>query len=120
MLNSGASVKIKSQCGRGSYVKDIIYENITGSNVQYGIWIDMQYGKGPSKCNASGTSLFSNIRVINLNVKKVTKAAFEIIGLTVEGEPTYNPIQNLYLQNITIKDYKSLGTCGHANVTLSS
>ena len=30
IYNSGPSVRIKSQCGRGAYVKNVLYENITG------------------------------------------------------------------------------------------
>eukprot|EP01052_Picozoa_sp_SAG31_P030143 SAG31_NODE_3065_length_4728_cov_2.260531_8_plen_231_part_00 len=41
--NSGPSVRIKSQCGRGAYVRNILYENITANNVDNAVWIDMDY-----------------------------------------------------------------------------
>ena len=33
IYNSGPSVRIKSQCGRSGYIRDVLYENITGDNV---------------------------------------------------------------------------------------
>jgi polygalacturonase len=41
--NSGPPVRIKSQCGRGAFVRNILYENITAKNVDNAVWIDMDY-----------------------------------------------------------------------------
>ena len=35
VVNAGSPVKLKSQCGRGAYVKDVLYENITAEKVEY-------------------------------------------------------------------------------------
>ncbi|KAH8044343.1 glycosyl hydrolase [Aureococcus anophagefferens] len=47
VVNSGSPVKLKSQCGRGAYVRDVLYENITGLNIDgSAVWLDMEYGDG--------------------------------------------------------------------------
>lgn len=43
IINSGPSVRIKSQCGRQSYVRNVLYENIDADEVQNAVWIDMDY-----------------------------------------------------------------------------
>lgn len=121
-FSSGPSVRIKSQCGRGAYIRDIVYENIVAEDVENAVWVDMQYGEKspPDHCSAQLTSIFKNITVRNLHATKITKSAFEIIGLKMDGMPkTMAPI-DLTLENITVSDYKSLGTCTHANVTVRS
>ena len=47
-IGAGSPVKLKSQCGRGAYVQDVLYENITGYNIDgSAVWMDMQYGGDP-------------------------------------------------------------------------
>lgn len=115
VVDAGMPVKIKGQCGRGSYVRDIHYENITGgSGVDTAVWIDMRYGHGqPSDCDAAGTPLFSNIVVKNVHVKKA-KTAFAFVGLNRPDAP----IQNFTLQNVTVESYDHQGECSHANLTV--
>ena len=50
IYNSGPSVRIKSQCGRRSYVRNVLYENITADLVQNAVWIDMQYFSKATSC----------------------------------------------------------------------
>lgn len=120
-IESGPSVRIKSQCGRGAYVRDVLYEDITATNVEYAVWIDMQYHTGtPDHCSAKKTSIFSNIVVRNLRVENPTKSVFEIVGLKIDGQPdSWHPI-DLKLEDITVTGFKDLGTCTHANVTVSN
>jgi len=117
-VDAGMAVKIKGACGRGAYVRDILYENITGgSGIDTAVWIDMKYGKGPSDCNASGTPAFDNIRVKNVHVKEA-QTAFAFVGLKIDGEKHKVPIQGVSLENIVVKKYKSRGSCSQANLTV--
>merc|ERR1711920_159579 len=105
-------------CGRGAYVRDILYENITGgSGVDTAVWIDMKYGSGPSDCNASGTPAFDNIRVKNVHVEEA-QTAFAFVGLKIDGEKQKVPIQGVALEDIVVKKYKSRGSCTQANLTV--
>ena len=63
IYNSGPSVRIKSQCGRQAWVRNILYENITGDNLANAVWIDMQYFSTATSCPAAEVSQFSNITV---------------------------------------------------------
>jgi polygalacturonase len=119
-VSSGPSVRIKSQCGRGAYIRDVLYENIQATNVENAVWVDMQYGKGspPDHCSADLTSVFSNITVRNLRADKVLKSAFEIVGLKIDGMPSTMAPIDLTLENVKVTGFKELGTCVHANVTV--
>lgn len=117
-VDAGMPVKIKGACGRGSYVRDIVYENITGgSGVDTAVWLDMRYSKAPADCDAAGTPLFSNITVRNVHVKKA-KTAYAFVGLEVHETPSAATIQNVRLENIEVESYKSKGSCTHANLTV--
>ena len=74
IFNSGPSVRIKSQCGRQGWVRNILYENITGDNVANAVWIDMQYFSTATSCPASEVSLFTNITVRNLDIGRANTA----------------------------------------------
>jgi hypothetical protein len=80
--NSGPSVRIKSQCGRRAYIRNVLYENITADEVSNAVWIDMMYFSKVSTCTPSEVSTFENITVRNLFVDHITGngAAFEIVG----------------------------------------
>lgn len=120
IFNSGPPVRVKTQCGRGAYVRDIRYENITAHDVEYGVWVDQAYGHGPLKCNKTGTTVFSNIVVHNLTAHTISKDAFLILGLHVkDSTPGYSPIQDLHLQDVSLSGYKHVGSCTLANVTTS-
>lgn len=117
-VDSGNPIRVKGACGRGSYVRDIRYENITGGpNVGTAVWINMQYSKGPSDCAAADTPAFDNIVVKNVHVQKA-KEAFSFVGLEIDEDPRRAPIQGVTLENIVVKKYSSLGSCTHANLTV--
>ena len=118
--HSGPSVRIKSQCGRRGYVKNILYENITAEDVAEAVWIDMQYGqKDPSTtCPASEVSAFTNITVRNLHAKSISKggSAYMIVGLSVSAAKA-PPITGLTLENITVAGkYTGKDVCRFADV----
>eukprot|EP00935_MAST-01C_sp_MAST-1C-sp1_P002672 g2672.t1 len=119
--NSGPAVRIKSCCGRGAYVTNISYTNITASNLtDSAVWIDQRYGpNSPATCNETGTTIFRNIRVTNLRAEGV-KAAYTIIGLSPDAESkpgSAPPIRGIELDNVSITNFTSVGSCTNADVT---
>lgn len=130
--NSGPSVRIKSQCGRRAFVRNVLYENITADLVANAVWIDMMYFSKVSTCPADEVSLFENITVRNLHVDRITGngPAYIIVGLPITApsslSPTLSspsnrfidvPIRGLVLENITVAHFGSPGECTYANVT---
>merc|ERR1712216_792870 len=117
-VDAGMPIRIKGQCGRGKYVRDVLYENITGgSEVDTAVWVNMKYYHAPADCDADGTPVFSNIVVRNVNVKKA-KTAFAFVGLEVHEMPLVAPIQHITLENIKVESYEDEGSCTHANLTV--
>ena len=113
----GPSVRIKSQCGRRAYVKNVLYENITAHNVPNAVWIDMQYFSTATACPYDQVSQFENITVRNLVATKVA-AAYEIVGLQAIGGPpnTSTPIHGITLENVHVLDGAPPGECVYAQV----
>lgn len=116
------AVRIKTKCGRGAYVRNIRYENITGTSMESAIWIDQRYSSGPKECDPKGTTIFSDIFVKNVVAEKITDGAYTIVGIQqVDSDNAAleltDAIQNVYLQNVTVRDYDSVGECTRANVT---
>jgi hypothetical protein len=119
IYNSGPSVRIKSQCGRQAWVRNILYENITGNNLANAVWIDMQYFSTATSCPASEVSHFTNITVRNLDIGKAD-TAYTIVGLEVQGGSDGPiPMTGIVLENITVRDPGTLGECSWAEVTAS-
>jgi polygalacturonase len=118
IFDSGPSVRIKSNCGRGAYIRDVSYTNISASNVDTAIWIDQQYGKGqPESCNQTGTTIFENIRITNLTADGV-KTAFTIVGLKQDAKSNISiPIEGVFLTDVAVTNYGTLGSCTNANVS---
>lgn len=74
-------VKLKNECGRGSFVRNIHWENLTGGVVGQGIYAS-RYGTpaNVNSCNDSGTIRFSNLTAKNIFVENAVFAAFEVGG----------------------------------------
>ena len=112
---SSGAIKFKLPCGRGAYVTDVLYEDITAYDVASGI---MLAGDGKS-CSINGTTVVSNITIRNLHAQKIAGPAFAIDGYSVVGRPaSYAPFA-VRLENITMLDYAQLGSCSHATVQAS-
>ena len=118
-INSGSPVKLKSLCGRGAYIQDVLYENITGYDIDGpAISMDMRYGGGSTKpCPENETSVFSNITVRNVVVKKAVYA-FTFVGDTIKGDYKRPTINQVTLDNVTVHQYEHKSECTHANITV--
>lgn len=111
-----APVKFKSSCGRGAYIRNIFYENMTARNVGQAVGIFSRYG-GPPKCNATGATSFDNITIRNLRADGVI-SAYYIDGLDDgTGKP---PIQGVTLENVTVTRMQQASVCRHADVKIIS
>ena len=116
---SDAPVRIKSQCGRGGYVRNVTYRNIRAETAAYAVYVDMQYfSSGTTQCSASNTSAFEGIHVRNVTVGAATKAAYAIVGLEVVDRPADPvPIKGLALEDVTVLRYKAAGVCTFAQLS---
>jgi polygalacturonase len=109
---SSGAIKFKLPCGRGAFVKDVLYENITASDVASGI---MLAGTGAS-CSVNGTTVVSNVTIRNVRAQKIAGPAFAIDGYSVVGRPAnYTPF-SIRLENVTMVDYAQIGSCSHTTV----
>ena len=117
VVNAGSPVKLKSQCGRGAYVRDVLYENITGLNIDgSAVWLDMEYGDGSTDpCPENETSVFDNVTVRNLVVHKA-ETAYTIVGDEIREHKKRPTITNLALENVTVLEYDHTGECTHASL----
>ena len=118
-VHAGSPVKLKSQCGRGAYVRDVLYENITGFGIDgSAVWMDMQYGGGSTKpCPENETSVFSNITLRNIFVKGSVEA-FTFVGDTIAHDVSRPTITGVTLENVTVQQYQRNGECTHASIGL--
>merc|ERR1740121_2878071 len=116
--NSGPSVRIKSECGRGGTVSDITYENIKASEVEYGVWFDMAYGDdSPDHCDLAKTTQFRDITIRNLVAKNPTKGGIRINGLKIDDHKDMLPIQGLTLDDVHVSGDNADVFCSHAEVS---
>ena len=92
-------IRIKSSRGRGGTVENLVYEDITMSNVVGAITITTYYPKIPKTDTAQAvtaeTPKFQNIRIANLKATS-TKDAGVIVGLPE------SLVQNVVLENVEI------------------
>jgi polygalacturonase len=92
-------LRIKSPRGRGGRVENLLYEDITMTNVEGAITFTCYYPKIPQTDTAQavtyGTPSFSNIRIRNLTATS-TKAAGVIVGLPE------SPVREVSLENVQI------------------
>ena len=92
-------LRIKSPRGKGGQVENLVYEDVTMTNVQGAITFTCYYPKIPKTDAAepvgAGTPAFRNIRVKNLTAAS-SRAAGVIVGLPE------SLISNVVLENVTI------------------
>ena len=110
---SPGAIKFKLPCGRGAYVKDVLYENITASDVASGIML----AGGSASCAINGTTVVSNVTIRNVHAQNIAGPAFAIDGYSVEGRPSSYAPFSIALQNVTMQTFAQLGTCSHATVS---
>lgn len=116
---SAGTVKIKLPCGRGGYVRDVLYENISAYDVATVLDIGDQGHSTAGKCSINGTTVVSNVTIRNVRAQKIAGSAFVVTGFTVEGRPAgYAPI-GLKLENISVSDYKQVGFCSNVKIEVS-
>ena len=109
---SSGAIKFKLPCGRGAYVEDVLYENITASDVASGIML----AGAAASCPLNGTTVVRNVTIRNVFAQTIAGPAFAIDGYIVAGKPTgYTPF-SVMLDNVTIEDYAQIGSCSHATV----
>ena len=92
-------LRIKSPRGRGGRVENLVYEDITMTNVEGAITFTCYYPKIPktdaAQAVTAGTPSFGNIRIRNLTATS-TRAAGVIVGLPE------SPISGVVLENVQI------------------
>ena len=109
-------IKVKSKKGRGGYVKNMEYRNITGKNVKYGFNLTMKY---PYVDNAEDVTdpkipVLENYCVNNL---KCDGVEFPIIIEGIED----GVFKNIYLEDVELNDSKNVVTVEMAeNVNMSN
>ena len=112
---SSGAIKFKLPCGRGAYVKDVLYENVVASDVASGIML----AGAAASCSINGTTIVSNVSIRNVLAQKIAGPAFAIDGYSVEGQPiNYTPF-SVTLHNVSMVDYAQVGSCTHATVQAS-
>ncbi|MCD7466401.1 hypothetical protein HAX54_003053 [Datura stramonium] len=91
--NSRRAVRIKTAPGRGGYVRDITYRNLTFENVRVGIVIKTDYNEhADERFNPKAVPLLENIRYT-----------------TIHGEGVRVPVQihgskEIWVRNVTFRD----------------
>jgi polygalacturonase len=115
--NGVAMVKLKNECGRGGFVRNIRWENMTAGTVGNGISAG-RYGTPATvnSCNSTGTIHFSNLTAKNIFVESAVDGAFEIAGYKTPSAP--QQFLGFFLENFTVKSFSTLGSCSNADVHL--
>ena len=100
-----SGIRIKSARGRGGLVANLVYSDITMTNVDFPIYLTSYYPKVPSEDviqpMSSATPIYRNIQIRNLTASG-SRVAGEIVGLPE------SPISDLVLDNIHIKAPKGM------------
>lgn len=100
-----SGIRIKSARGRGGVVENLVYKNITMTNVDWPVYLTSYYPKVPESDTAQpmtpGTPVYRNIRLENLTAYS-SRNAGEIIGLPECA------ITNVVLKNVHISAPKGM------------
>ncbi len=107
-------LRIKSMKGRGGYIKNIYFRNITMNDIQkQAIRINMNYGSSTLQPKTEKPPLCKNIYYENITCKNAETAA-EFIGLS------HQLTQNIYLKDIDITAKKGLTAENIKNIELKN
>jgi len=101
--NISSCIKIKSKKGRGGYVKNIEYRNISGKNVKYGIFLTMKYPYADSAEDVKKMPILMNYSVSRLNCDDVE------YPLIIEGVEDC-PFKNINIENTVFAKSKNVAT----------
>ena len=110
-------VKLKNECGRGSFVHNRHWENLTGGVMGNGISAG-RYGTAPNvnSCNnpraTRATIRFSNLTAKNIYVEDAVFSAFNVVGY--KSPAAQQQFLGFSLTNFTVKKFRALGTCENA------
>jgi polygalacturonase len=115
--NGVAMVKLKNACGRGAFVRNIHWENLTGGDMGDGISAG-RYGtpETVNSCNDTGTIRFSNMTAKNIFVESAVFSAFNVVGY--KSPSAQQQFEGFKLDNFTVKRFKTVGKCENAAVHL--
>eukprot|EP01112_Ceratiomyxa_fruticulosa_P005010 TRINITY_DN1556_c0_g1_i6.p1 TRINITY_DN1556_c0_g1~~TRINITY_DN1556_c0_g1_i6.p1 ORF type:complete len:250 (-),score=44.70 TRINITY_DN1556_c0_g1_i6:116-865(-) len=91
---TNAGPRLKSARGRGGYLSDIVFANITLNNITVGIVIDEYYENRPPT-NATGTPIIDNITFLDIKGTATTAGQFNCLP--------ESPCTKLDLENVSIK-----------------
>lgn len=120
-----AAVRVKSVRGRGGFIRNVRYENITADTVLSGVWIDMNY-QIVNACTPvpECIPIVENVTVSGLEVAhQVTRlpppynshasnaAAFTLVGLR-ESE-----LGGIRLEHVLVREFDQAQNCSYANVS---
>ena len=102
---------MRSAASRGSYVRNVLYENIRAENISSAaLAAYTNYGSHGKVSN--GPPQYSHIVVRNFTATNV-KTAIELIG-----QPG-TPLQDIELVDIDISGFKHASVCADANVSVA-
>lgn len=88
--------RVKTQRGRGGYVTDILFENMTISNLEsHAIQVNMDYNQGIKPTNTSATPHFANITIRNVRGTGL-KSPGQLVGLPEA------PIEGMVLTDVSL------------------
>lgn len=102
----GPLIHLKAMRGRGGYIKDIVFRNITMlGETRQAINVAMHYGNPePPPTNASATPVFENILFDGITIEAADRSG-EFVGL-----PESNVV-NVTMRNVVVQQTNNSWTC---------
>ena len=93
-------LRIKSNRGKGGNVRDIIYSNITMTNVKYPIYFSEYYPTIPSQSDPAQTVNLVTPHFHDITIENLTASGSPYVGVVV-GVPEM-PLTNIHFRNVKI------------------
>jgi polygalacturonase len=107
--------RLKSQRGRGGMISDILYQNITMTNMGQGISITLNYHPSLPPTNATATPQMHNVTIAQVGFAPGSSPAGT--GASIDGLPE-SLVTGLSLVDVDISNAKKVfGTCDYAQGT---
>jgi len=108
-------LRIKSNRGKGGNVRDIIYSNITMTNVKYPIYFSEYYPTIPSQSDPAQTVTAGTPHFHDITIENLTSTGSPTAGLAI-GVPEM-PLTNIHFKNVKIT---TLGSLEVRNTTIDT